>query len=98
MTKTINKTQLAKQLSKLDYLDLPHSKAIRIIDELITLISQHFYEGGDKIVLRGFGTFRRSRLPGRKGYNVSRRKTEIYPSKSVIRFKTGQSFLRLINQ
>ena len=65
---TLTKYELAKRMREtIAYLDVNLEEAEEIIEVIGETIIRHFQEGGDKVVLRGFGTFK---IRNRKAYET----------------------------
>lgn len=91
----MTKKDLAKVLAAAE--QLPQTKAVSVIDNIMDFVTCHFQEGGDKVTLRGFGTFlvrRRRAFTGRDPRNGS--PVEVGEKFSVF-FRPSAELLRRIN-
>lgn len=80
------KENLAKDLA--DQRNMYKASAVEAIDAMFNLI-RGAVEAGDKVVLRGFGTFQMKHKPARTGRNPSTGLPVDIPAKSVLTFKAA---------
>lgn len=91
----MTKAELIEEVSKVSDLTRKHSEVIveavfaSIIDAL---------QSGDKIELRGFGSFKIRRRRSRAGRNPKTGAGVVVPAKSVPHFKPGKELRELINK
>ena len=95
--KVVTKNDLAKMLAGEKRFALNRKQAIDIVETLCDLIVCSFQSGAEKVVIRGFGTFRRYT---RKGFVGSHPQTgaplRVY-STDLISFKPAAETTRRIN-
>src|SRR5262247_2688631 len=91
----MTKAELVEEVSKVSDLTKKHSEVI--VDTEIKTIVDALHRG-DKIELRGFGSFRLRRREPRKGRNPKTGDKVDVPPKRVPYFKPGKELKDLINQ
>jgi len=91
----MTKAELVEDVSKASHLTRKHSEVI--VDAVFSSIVEAIGRG-DKVELRGFGTFRLKRRDSRTGRNPKTGAGVLVPAKSVPRFKPGKELRELINQ
>lgn len=78
--------------------DMPHAEAVDIIETLADLIVLHYQEGGESVIVRGFG---RLKLVSRKrfvGTNPRTGHVLRVPARKTLSFKPSAEVLRRINR
>ncbi|MGB6067042.1 MAG: HU family DNA-binding protein [Desulfomonilaceae bacterium] len=91
----MNKSDLSKALSK--EMDLPIRKAEEIVDKVFDTMAQSFV-AGDRIEVRGFGSFTVRRYAGYAGRNPKTRETKVVEAKRLPFFKAGQELRERMNK
>jgi integration host factor subunit beta len=91
----MTKAELVDEVSKASDLTRKHSEVI--VDAVFSTIADAL-QRGDKIELRGFGSFRLRRREPRKGRNPKTGDKVDVPPKKVPYFKPGKELKELINQ
>ena len=76
---------------------MPISEAVDIIENLADLIAQHFFEGGERVAIRGFGTLKIVRRKSFVGNNPHTGHVLRVPSMKSLSFKPGTDVLKRIN-
>lgn len=100
MTKQDLATQLAAvkfPLSKAAGMYFPQKTMVDLVETLFDLLVCHFQNGGDKIVIRGFGTFRLRRRRSFLGTDPRNGEAIEVPARYSISFKPGRETVRRIN-
>lgn len=96
--KSLTKTHLADlMVARKDNHITSRQEALAVIDGITDLIGRHFYEGGTRVVIKGFGVMRRCRIPARRGYDAVRGIATDFPARNTVRFKVGQALINLLN-
>lgn len=101
--KTLTKNELAKQLrqgTKRRLVLMTEKTAIYIVETIADLIACHFANGGDRVIIRGFGTFKIRKRKAFIGYNP-RRGSMLYqrvPARLSVGFKPSAEMTKRINQ
>jgi integration host factor subunit beta len=90
----VTKAELVDEVAKASDLTRKHSEVI--VDCVFTAISDALRRG-DKIELRGFGSFRVRHRDGRRGRNPKTGAGVIVPPKQVPHFKPGKELRERIN-
>ncbi|HEY7411777.1 MAG TPA: HU family DNA-binding protein [Vicinamibacteria bacterium] len=90
----MTKAELVDSVSRASELTRKHSEVI--VDAVFTSILAALRKG-DKIELRGFGSFRLRRRGGRTGRNPKTGKGVHVPPKRVPYFKPGKELRQLVN-
>ena len=90
----MTKADLIDELSKVANLTKKQSEAI--VDTVFESISEAL-EKGEKVELRGFGSFRIRRRRARRGRNPKTGAMVSVPAKRVPFFKVGQQLRELVN-
>jgi integration host factor subunit beta len=91
----MTKAELVDALAKASALTRKHSEVI--VDAVFTSILDAL-QRGDKIELRGFGSFRVRRRGSRTGRNPKTGEGVVVPAKNVPYFKPGKELRELINR
>lgn len=91
----MTKAELVDEVSRVSDLTRKHSEVI--VDAVFTSIVDALQQG-DKIELRGFGSFRVRRRDPRKGRNPKTGAGVLVPAKRVPHFKPGKELRELINR
>jgi integration host factor subunit beta len=91
----MTKAELIEEVSKVSYLTRKHSEVI--VEAVFTSIIGAL-QRGDKIELRGFGSFKIRRRRSRAGRNPKTGAGVTVPAKSVPHFKPGKELRELINK
>jgi integration host factor subunit beta len=91
----MTKAELVEEVARASQLTRKHSEVI--VDAVFSSIVDAL-KGGDKIELRGFGSFRVRRRRGRTGRNPKTGADVLVPAKSVPHFKPGKELRELINR
>ena len=91
----MTKAELVDAVSKVSDLTLKHSEVI--LDAVFTSIIDALHKG-EKIELRGFGSFRIRRRDSRTGRNPKTGAGVLVPAKKVPHFKAGKELRELINR
>jgi integration host factor subunit beta len=92
---SMTKAELVEEVSRVSDLTKKHSEVIvdTVFRSIITALHR-----GEKIELRGFGSFRLRRREPRKGRNPKTGDKVDVPPKKVPYFKPGKELKELINQ
>ncbi|OFV86357.1 MAG: integration host factor subunit beta [Acidobacteria bacterium RBG_16_70_10] len=91
----MTKTELVEEVARTAVLTRKHSEVI--VDAVFSSIIDALH-GGDKIELRGFGSFRIRRRNSRAGRNPKTGQGVLVPAKRVPYFKPGKELRELINR
>lgn len=91
----MTKAELVEEVSRVSDLTKKHSEVI--VDTVFQSIIDALHRG-EKIELRGFGSFRLRKRESRKGRNPKTGDKVDVPPKSVPYFKPGKELKDLINQ
>ena len=91
----MTKAELVETVSKASELTRKHSEVI--VDAVFTSIAEAL-QNGDKIELRGFGSFRVRQRDTRTGRNPKTGAGVVVPAKKVPHFKPGKELRELINR
>ena len=91
----MTKAELVEAVSQVSDLTRKHSEVI--VDAVFTSIMDAL-QRGDKIELRGFGSFRIRNRASRRGRNPKTGAKVAVPAKSVPHFKPGKELRELINR
>ena len=91
----MTKAELVEELSNVADLTRKHSEVI--VDAVFTSIIDALHKG-EKIELRGFGSFRVRRRDSRTGRNPKTGAGVLVPAKKVPHFKAGKELRELINR
>ena len=91
----MTKAELIEEVSRVSDLTKKHSEII--VDTVFKSIINALHRG-DKIELRGFGSFRIRQRESRKGRNPKTGERVHVPAKKVPYFKPGKELKELINQ
>jgi integration host factor subunit beta len=91
----MTKAELVEAVSQASDLTRKHSEVI--VDAVFTSIMDALQKG-DKIELRGFGSFRIRNRAGRRGRNPKTGAKVAVPAKNVPHFKPGKELRELINR
>ena len=91
----MTKAELVEEVSRLS--DLSKREAEIVVDTVFQSIIDALHRG-EKIELRGFGSFRLRQRDSRRGRNPKTGDTVDVPPKSVPYFKPGKELRALINQ
>ncbi|MEO6224106.1 MAG: integration host factor subunit beta [Vicinamibacterales bacterium] len=92
---TMTKAELVEEVSRVSDLTKKHSEVI--VDSVFQTIIDALHRG-EKIELRGFGSFRLRQREPRKGRNPKTGDKVDVPPKKVPYFKPGKELKDLINQ
>lgn len=91
----MNKSELSKALAK--EIDLPARKAEEVVDKVFETMAKALY-WGDRIEVRGFGSFSVREYEGYTGRNPKTgEETEVEPKKLPV-FKVGKEFRERLNR
>jgi integration host factor subunit beta len=91
----LTKAELVEAVSKVSDLTRKHSEVI--VDAVFSSIIDALHKG-EKIELRGFGSFRVRRRDSRTGRNPKTGAGVLVPAKRVPHFKAGKELRELINR
>ena len=91
----MTKAELVEAVSKVSDLTRKHSEVI--VDAVFSSIIDALHKG-EKIELRGFGSFRVRRRDSRTGRNPKTGAGVLVPAKRVPHFKAGKELRELINR
>ena len=91
----MTKAELVDEIAQKADLTRKHSEVI--VDAVFSSIVEAL-QGGDKIELRGFGSFRVRHRAGRTGRNPKTGEGVVVPPKKVPYFKPGKELRELINR
>ncbi len=91
----MTKAELVDRVSETSDLTRKHSEVI--VDAVFSSITDALHKG-DKIELRGFGSFRLRRRESRSGRNPKTGAGVVVPAKAVPSFKPGKELRELINR
>ena len=91
----MTKAELVDEVAKISDLTRKHSEVIveAVFSSIIDALQK-----GDKIELRGFGSFRIRRRDSRTGRNPKSGAGVLVPAKKVPHFKAGKELRELINR
>ena len=92
--KAMNKSNLTKAVSK--QLDLPIRKAEEIVDTVFGTLSKALAEG-DRIEIRGFGSFTVKEYDGYTGRNPKTGEKTVVGPKKLPFFKAGKELAERLN-
>ena len=92
---SMTKAELVEEVSRVSDLTKKHSEVI--VETVFRSIIEALHRG-EKIELRGFGSFRLRRREPRKGRNPKTGEKVDVPSKRVPYFKPGKELKQLINR
>ena len=95
LREAMTKAELVDALSRVSELTRKHSEVI--VDAVFTSIIEALHKG-DKIELRGFGSFKIRRRGSRRGRNPKTGAGVVVPAKRVPHFKPGKELRELINR
>jgi integration host factor subunit beta len=90
----MTKADLVEEVAKA--VDVPKKDAERIVKTVFESVTKALHRG-EKIELRGFGSFRLRERKARIGRNPKTGETVSVPSKKVPYFKAGKELKELIN-
>jgi integration host factor subunit beta len=90
----MTKAELIEEVSR--SADLPKKQCEIVIDTFVSSIIQALSKG-EKIELRGFGSFRVRERPARKGRNPKTGAHVTVPEKRIPYFKAGKELKQTIN-
>ena len=93
--RSVTKAELVEEVSRVSDLTKKHSEVI--VDTVFKTIVEALHRG-EKIELRGFGSFRLRRRQPRKGRNPKTGDKVDVPPKKVPYFKPGKELKDLINK
>lgn len=91
----MTKAELVEEVSKASDLTRKHSEVI--VDCVFSAITEALHRG-DKIELRGFGSFRVRHRDGRQGRNPKTGAGVVVPPKEIPHFKPGKELRERINR
>lgn len=91
----MTKAELVDEVARASELTRKHSEVI--VDAVFTSIVEAL-QGGDKIELRGFGSFRLRQRRSRAGRNPKTGAGVVVPERSFPHFKPGKELRELINR
>lgn len=91
----MNKSDLIKALSR--EMDLPFRKAEEIVDMVFDTMSRSLVSG-DRIEIRGFGSFTARHYEGYTGRNPKTGEKKVVEAKKLPFFKVGQDLREKLNQ
>jgi len=91
----MNKSDLIKALSR--GMDLPIQKAGEIVDMVFDTMSK-FLMSGDRIEIRGFGSFTARHYEGYTGRNPGTGEKKVVEAKRLPFFKAGQDLREKLKQ
>jgi integration host factor subunit beta len=91
----MTKAELVDEIAQKADLTRKHSEVI--VDAVFSSIVEAL-QGGDKIELRGFGSFRVRHRASRTGRNPKTGDSVLVPAKKVPYFKPGKELRELINR
>jgi integration host factor subunit beta len=91
----MTKAELVDEIAQKADLTRKHSEVI--VDAVFSSIIEAL-QGGDKIELRGFGSFRVRHRASRTGRNPKTGDSVLVPAKEVPYFKPGKELRELINR
>ncbi len=87
----MTKSELARAIARRN--ELNHKEAVQVIDAVLETIAAALSKG-QKVELRGFGSFHLKKKFGRTARNPKTGERITVPSKVVAAFKTSKSFKR----
>jgi integration host factor subunit beta len=91
----MTKAELVEEVARASALSRKHTEVI--VDAVFSSILDALQKG-DKIELRGFGSFRIRRREGRTGRNPKTGAGVLVPAKKVPHFKPGKELRELVNR
>ncbi len=77
--------------------DLPRKDSAVIVEAVVSSLIEAL-QRGDKVELRGFGSFRMRRRDSRTGRNPKTGEDVVVPAKRVPHFKPGKELRELVNE
>lgn len=92
----MNKSDFIKRLMAI-HPDLPSRDVVRIVDTVLDEIAVALSQG-QRVELRGFGSFDVRRRPARVGRNPRTGAQVRVSAKAALHFKTGKDLHRLLNK
>jgi nucleoid DNA-binding protein len=101
MPKTLTKNELAKQLTqgtKKRLVMMTEKTAIDIVETIADLIACHFANGGDRVIIRGFGTFKIRKRGRFTGFHPKTGESMLVHSRLSVGFKPSAEMTKRINQ
>ncbi len=98
MNKTLTKSELAKQLAHANrHRALPQTVAVDIVETMMDLIACHFQNGGSKVAIHGFGTFKTRKRKAFVGSDPRNGDRLEIPERLSITFKPSAEVIKRIN-
>lgn len=91
----MNKTELAKQMSK--RMSLPYKDIICFLDMFNAELADVFKKE-DRLIIKGFGSYSLWKQAERIGRNPKNGKTYIIPPRTSVKFKPGKGLLTRLNE
>ncbi len=91
----MNKSDLARAMSQA--LDIPNRKAEEIVDKFFNSMSSSLVSG-DRIEIRGFGSFTVRHYEGYTGRNPKTGEHKVVAAKNLPFFKLGKDFKERLNE
>lgn len=91
----MNKTELAKQISK--RMSLPYKDIICFLDTFNAELADVFRKE-DRLIIKGFGSYSLWKQAERIARNPKNGKTYIIPPRTSVKFKPGKGLLAKLNE
>jgi integration host factor subunit beta len=91
----LNRTELSKEIAKKT--GITQSEALKYIDVILNSITEAM-ENGDRVEIRGFGSFVVKDYEERKGVNPKTGEKITIPPKKLPAFKAGKDLKEKINK
>jgi len=91
----VTNAELVEELSSIAVLTRKHSEVI--VDAVFSSIANALQEG-EKVELRGFGSFKLRRRESRAGRNPKTGAGVVVPAKQIPHFKPGKALREMLNR
>lgn len=91
----LTKTELIKRLAEKEGISL--RAAQQAVVATLALITGHFEQGGDKVILRGFGTFKLRRRGAYSGVNPRTGEAVDFPARLSVQYKPSRDLKKALN-
>lgn len=92
----MTKQDLAKQLAEKANINISAQQAADTIDTLMGIMYEAFIKGKN-IYLRGFGTFKVTKLKAKKARNIGTGETVMVPERTIVKFIPGKALKEAMN-
>lgn len=91
----MTKADLARSIGKQH--NLTQKEAVRVVDAILETVSDALAEG-EKVELRGFGSFTVKKRPGRTARNPKTGEKVYVPAKATPAFKASKALKKLLDE